>query len=124
MGAEESVDADLAQWLNLLNTSRQFVLIEGTSSEEPRLQQFDVVPAETGLVWLAAELRLANGSVLDAVVQADARIGELHGVYVLKDQAWHALTKASIGDVLELEPSAAYPFDYEFAVPLESDHYR
>lgn len=124
MDADSSVEAELAQWLNLLAGSKGFVLVEGGPSGGSSLQQLDVVPTEAGMVWLAGRLRLADGDRLDVVLQAHSGTGELHGVYVQAAGAWHALVEENVVAVLGLDRTEVLPFAYELAIPFESDHFQ
>lgn len=123
MDDERAADAELSRWLNLLNASRDFVLVEGPS-DAPYLRRLEAVPAESGLVWLAGTLRLANGNYVDAVLNADAATGELQGAYVESLGEWHVLSEETVSDVLNLTLADVFPFDYEFAIPFETNHFR
>ena len=115
---------DLAPWLDLLAESPTFVLIEPELPETPHISRVDVVPAEAGTAWVAAEITPANGSPFAAIVRADTNGGELNGAYVKRDGTWYTLTDTNTTALLGLEASDVYPFEYRFAVPFERDHFH
>lgn len=118
-------DSDIRQRLNLLRDSRSFVLHELGEAGEAAVLSPTVVPRDSGVYWVGGMTVLQSGSTIESVFRADTDSGgSLVSIYWWIKGEWYAHDDEESLSVLKLSREQVFPFDWQFAVPLEHDSFH
>jgi len=115
-------NTDLVKHLNLLRTSKRFVMREIGDSGEAEVFVSPLVRSATGMYWMAGTTALSNGREIESVFHVDTDAGgELLATYWWIDDQWFKHDDKAAYVALGLTRKEVFPFDWRFAVPLEVD---
>jgi len=118
-------DKDMKQRLNLLRSSPSFVFHETGEMGEADVLTIDSIPNDDGVYWVAGASKLKAGESLQSVFRVDTSSGgSLVSVYWWIKGNWYEHQDAEITEILGLEKSQLFPFDWMYAVKLEKDIYH
>lgn len=115
-------DIDMRQRLNLVRTSRSFVLREIGDLGEADVLSVTIVPKGNGVFWVPGTTILKCGQRIESVFRVDTDTGgSLLSVYWWLNGGWYEHSDKQSLIVLGLSNDAAFPFDWTFAIALEED---
>jgi hypothetical protein len=110
--------------LNLIRSSPSFVLWMNPPDAGATVKRMDVVPADTGVYWVAGVTIASGGRELESAFAVDSSGGELISVFWFVDGRWIQSTDDAALHALGLERNQVFPFDWRFAVPFECDFFH
>lgn len=117
-----AIEADLAKRLNLLRSSPSFVLKDVGSEGKQHVVATKLIPENSGSYWVAGRTTLKNGRVLEAVFNVDTGSGgSLLAIFWFIGKEWYRHDDQSTCKALDLSREEVFPFNWDFAVPLEND---
>ncbi len=116
-------DRELVQVLNLLRTSPTFVFCQ-RGDKRMVVSQLASVPNDGLVYWIAGESQLPKGRTVPSVFNVENGGGNLIAVYWYIDRAWYKPSDSDTLGKLELRREDVFPFDWQYAVPVENDIYH
>lgn len=116
------IEKDLVQRLNLLSRTKTFALKETGIAGEAVVQSLERIPSDGSIYWVPGRTRLKSGLELESVFRVDTGSGgDLLAVFwSLRGEWFHHHEERALRE-LGLNRSDAFPFDWEYEIPLEND---
>ena len=116
------VDDTPRRWCNTIHGTPRSVFWEKPGSDV-EVAWPEVIPADTGLYWVAGTTTVACGREVASVFIVDTdSSGELSAVFwTVEDGEWIDSQDEDAPARLGLERSEVFPFDWSYAIPLEQD---
>ncbi len=119
------VDDELRRRLNLVESSKAFVLKEVGNDGSAAVRSVQVVPNDDGIYWVGGATKLANGRELTSVFRVDTNAaGNLLAIYWQIGSDWYEHDSEETFRALEIQRDEAFPFDWSYRVPLEKDAFH
>lgn len=120
-----ALDAELIKWLNLLLGSPNFTIRIDKNSNKGAVRNPPVVPNDDGVYWVFGTTILASGEKIKSVFVVDTCLGgTVNATYWHTGTVWIDSQNTSAPALLGIERNDMYPYDWEYAVPLEKDVFR
>jgi len=115
-------DNETIQRLNLLSSSRAFVLKEIGTDGRASVLHLSRIPKRDGTYWIFGHTTLKCGRTLESVFVVDTESGgTLSRVFWRVERNWFDQQDPEILGALALTREEVFPYDWKYAVGLEED---
>lgn len=119
------IDDELRRRLNLVESSKSFVLKEMGNDGSAAVQSVPVVPADDGVYWVGGVTKLATGREVTSVFRVDTdAAGNLLSIYWQIGADWYEHDSEETFTALGIQRDQAFPFDWSYQTPLEKDAFH
>ncbi len=111
--------------LNLLSSSRQFVMHETGTDGSADVLVKKQIPSKNGIYWIAGQTILKNGKDIDSVFRVDTDSGgTLLSVFWKIGGYWYDQQDSDVLTALGDFGKNIFPYEWRYSVPLEEDIFR
>jgi len=116
-------DTQLTRTLNLPRISPAFAYRQHEDGSLDVLQP-SIIPNDDSIYWVAGHSTLANGHELVSVFIIEHGGGNVLAIYWFEDNSWYKSDDPDVPAALGLQKVDIYPFDWQYAIPVENDIYH